>query len=330
MAIGSEEAFVAAVQARIDALVGRMGQGTPFAGVLGEVGGYFLSAPAARRARPRLVYQFGQMLGIAPERLVDLAVGTEFVHSASLLHDDVIDQAQTRRGQTAAHHHWTTTVAVLGGDALLCEALELFGGYGPEFVARGVQVVAEMTRGVVAEVYARGRTDMSPHDWRSIALAKTGVLFGWCGWACAQLVAQPLLAERLDRCGRHLGVGFQLVDDFEDLTGVQPGKPRFADLRTRFPAYPIAVAMSESAQLRAAIAELWQKPDPDEARIRAIGERILESSATAKTLQSIENEVFAALEMLGEFCDKPGGDRVATWARALRREAAQIQTRPAS
>ncbi|QDG54404.1 polyprenyl synthetase family protein [Persicimonas caeni] len=313
--------FVESVEHRLRTALAPQASGNAADRILSEASQHLSLAQAAKRARPRLLLYFARAVGADEMNaaLVDVAVVAELIHTASLMHDDVIDEATVRRGQPSVNAQWSNCVAVLGGDAMLCTGLQMLEPYGMKLMQQALEVVAQMTRGVVLEVQSRGQTDVTDETWRSIADGKTGILFGWCGWAPAMLAGKPDVAERFHRAGHHLGVAFQIADDLKDLTGADKGKDRFVDIRTRTPAFPLVWAMSRSEMVRDRLTDLWtsDKTLSDE-EIHAAGALVLESGALEATKEALRVEIDAALDALGEYAQRPGGREIAGFAMHLR------------
>lgn len=326
---GSEAEFVAAVERRLrQALLPGADPDTAGA-LLSEASTHLTLAEAAKRARPRLLWYFAQALAegddyLAGEvdkeiaALVDFAVVAELIHTASLMHDDVLDEATLRRGLPSVNARWSNCVAVLGGDAMLCKSLQMLEAHGMNYMALGLKVVAQMTHSLVLEVQSRAQTDVSEATWRAIADGKTGILFGWCGSTPAMHAGKSDIAERFHRCGHHLGVAFQLADDLKDLTGADLGKHRFTDIRTRTPAYPLVWAMGASQEIRARFETLWADGEISEADVESAGQQLLESGALEATQTALRLEIDSALEALGEYASRPGGREIAGFAMSLR------------
>jgi heptaprenyl diphosphate synthase len=274
-----------------------------------------LCLAGGKRVRPRLVVGFGRALGAGGAVLLEAAVAAELLHAASLLHDDVIDQGRQRRGQATANVVWGNTVAVLAGDLLVSLALERLRPW-PRLSATAVRVVTAMTEASMLELDARRKVDLTAQAWRLIAAGKTGELFGWCCAAGARWVGDDEAAERLARCGRHLGVAFQLADDLVDL--VSNDKDRFADLRNGNPSYPLVMAAHRSRSVRDRLAALWQMPVADEAALRACGELLLRSRAVEDTRAAIADELAQARAVLGAHGDHPEIAQLLAWAESLR------------
>ncbi|MFO0746013.1 MAG: polyprenyl synthetase family protein, partial [Myxococcota bacterium] len=236
-------------------------------------------AAGAKRARPWLVSVFGSAAEVwATESLVDAAVGVELIHTASLLHDDVVDEATERRGQPAANVRFGNTRAVLAGDWALTCALEQLGRR-LAFLRPAIEVVARMTRAIAVEVEGRRRL-LPLDDWEAMARGKTGSLFGLCGRLAGLCARDEDRAEAFARCGEELGLAFQLADDIADLSGVG-GKGRFNDLRTGSPSYPVLWAAARDARLGADLLATWQLSTSTSIRteLEALGSRVIAQGA---------------------------------------------------
>ncbi len=212
---------------------------TAISQVSGEGDG-FLSAAVRRalvgrgkRLRPSVLVLSSECAGGATDTTVSLAAVVELVHAASLVHDDVVDEAARRRGRRSANALWGNKVSVLLGDYLIARALELLPrGARERFVPALARVAARMCLGQIAELRSAGRP-LSEREYAEIARSKTGCLFGFCGQAGVQTAGgDPSLAMALAEFGERFGVAFQFADDILDLvgTGGQSGKPEGRDV----------------------------------------------------------------------------------------------------
>lgn len=291
----------------------------PENGPLGSAARTLVLAPGAKRARPWLFKTFGEALGIhAIEGLVDAAVGVELIHSASLLHDDVVDEADVRRGLPTANSRFGNTLAVLSGDWVLTCALERLARR-PAFLRPAIEAVAVMTRAIAAEVAGRGELDLGLDAWRHIALGKTGALFGLCGRLVGLLARDEDRAESFARAGEHLGVAFQLADDLSDL-GTVGNKTRFNDLLTRSPSYSILWASAQDPALKDDIRTFWADASTSGSRcveLDALGSRVLAAGALAATERAALHEVEEARRALGPDATLEPIVRLLGWAEAL-------------
>jgi octaprenyl-diphosphate synthase len=288
--------------------------------ILLEAGRYLSMLPGAKRARPRLTYCFGKMLGAPLDQLAPAALAGEFIHAASLLHDDVVDDGTMRRGHPTVNARWGNAVAVLGGDVMLCASISALASLPRVITNEAVALVALMSRAAILEVEARGDITLDEARWRVIAEGKTGALFGWCGRAGAHLVNDHDALGRFDACGRHLGVAFQLADDLKDIASRDAGKDRFADITNRNPSFALLTAWSRDPALKAELAALWSSDTPiTQEQASALGARVLETGAAETTRAAILHHVEAAFDALGPYRSRDGGEEVVAWATELAR-----------
>ncbi|MBU8894842.1 polyprenyl synthetase family protein [Corallococcus sp. H22C18031201] len=271
----------------------------------------------SKRARPMLVRLFGAAVGVEAEKLVDVAVAAELIHSASLLHDDVVDAGMFRRGRPTVNARWGNIVAVMSGDLILSTGLQRLSELDSRLTQSALSVVAEMTRAAIAEVEARGDLDLPMSRLRFIAEGKTGSLFGWCGNAAATLGMAPDAVARFDGFGRHLGVAFQIADDIRDILGTDVGKPRYADVHSRTPSMPILLAVAKDESLRRKLKDAWAFSVITPERTREIGAAIEATGAVESSMAHMNLEIEASLDKLGHYADVPAGAELVSWARRL-------------
>jgi heptaprenyl diphosphate synthase len=270
-----------------------------------------------KRARPMLVRLFGDAVGVPAERLVECAVAAEMIHSASLLHDDVVDAGMFRRGRPTVNARWGNIVAVMSGDLILSSTLLRLVAMDARVAESALAVVSEMTRAAIAEVEARGIMDLSMAQLLYIAEGKTGSLFGWCGKAAALLAGNPEAVQRFDGFGRHLGVAFQIADDIRDILGTDVGKPQYADLHSRTPSMPMLLALAKDEGLRRKLRDAWAFSSISPERAQELGAGIIATGAVDQSLERLNVEIEAALDRLGPFADSAGGQELVGWAHKL-------------
>jgi len=320
--------FLQEFETRIErALTAQAPEGLEQSEILLQAGKHLAKAPGAKRARPRLVMHFGKIVGVEEaDHLLDIAIAGEFIHGASLLHDDVIDDGTLRRGRETANSRWNNAVAVLGGDVMLCISIQALANLPRQVTNEAVGVVATMSRAAVLEVETRGMIDLPLEQWRAIAKGKTGVLFGWCGRAPAHLVGDEDAAERFKRCGELLGIAFQLADDLKDLADDDSGKNRFADIHNRNPSFPILWAAQQSDGLRSDLGSLWSQENISLEDANAFGLRVLDTGAADVTRSKIIENVGLAFDALGSYRERDGGLEVVEWAMSLSRSYLSLTT----
>ncbi len=270
-----------------------------------------------KRARPMLTRMFGEMLGIIGEPLVELGVVAELIHSASLLHDDVVDAGMFRRGRPTVNARYGNIVAVMAGDLLLCSALRLLKAFEPSITHDAIATVMEMTRAAIFEVEVRADLSLPVERLRYIHEGKTGALFAFCGTAPARLTGDTEAMERFAAFGRRLGVAFQIADDCRDLTDTDAGKPQYADIQSRCVSLPILLAAQKDDALRRRLKDAWAFSAMNPDRVRELGTAVLASGALDASLERMHAEIDTAIDVLGKYGEQPGGAELIAWAYKL-------------
>ena len=193
-----------------------------------------LVTAGGKRIRPRLVLLASRALGGAPFEM-ELALAVELLHSATLLHDDLIDDAETRRGKEAAFRRYGNAVSVLSGDFLLSRLLHVIAKTGRmELVERFAQVAKTLSEGEVLQFQVAALEDYSLENYERIITAKTAVLMELSTEGPALLKGvDGEVREALARFGLLYGQAFQMRDDYLDLMGTPEalGKPVGGDVR---------------------------------------------------------------------------------------------------
>ena len=180
-----------------------------------------LGLGGGKMLRPALVLLSGGCIGSLRAEHIELGAIVEMIHLASLLHDDVIDQAQTRRGRSSANTLWGNTQAVLLGDFVLSKAFGLGAAVELSGAATVLCQTAEaICTGEIQQNLRKGDWNLTEAEYLSIIEGKTASLFGACcylGGLAAE--AKPSVCESLRRYGVSLGFAFQMIDDLLDILG---------------------------------------------------------------------------------------------------------------
>jgi octaprenyl-diphosphate synthase len=204
-----------------------------------------------KRVRPLACLLVTRACGGDASRAIPLAAAVELVHSATLLHDDVIDEGEERRGRPASRVLWGNLISVLSGDLLLTTALELVHSSGVEgALADVLATMQQLIAGEVAQLKARGREDLGIEGYLEIVRGKTASLFANACRAGARVAgADASVIEALGRFGERVGVAFQIVDDVLDLEGIphEVGKRLGHDLAEGKTTLPLALALAHDA-----------------------------------------------------------------------------------
>lgn len=236
-----------------------------------------------------------------------LALAVELVHTATLLHDDVVDEAVNRRGRPTARVTYGNAASIFAGDWLLIGALQrVRSAELPGLLDRMLSIIEEMILAESHQLERRGKIDGSVEDYLRIIEGKTAALFRWAMCAGARAGGLPLEQERaLERFGLHLGVAFQAIDDALDYGGdiTTIGKDPGADLREGKLTYPLIVALEREPRLREHLAVLVA-PEMDRAEgapaatVHAAVELVRRSGALEATRVFAQGHVEQALEAL--------------------------------
>ncbi len=227
------ERFLALVADRLaaveDILREQLASDVPF---IEDAAGYLVNG-GGKRVRPALLLLASQMLEAESDEDLTYAAVVELIHTASLIHDDIIDNAELRRGRTAAHRVWDTSRTVLLGDWLYTTSMRTALSHDRlEIVRRLCDAVLRMTEGELLVLERLGAADVTVDEYFDVIERKTAHLFA----AACSIPALKLdgggAATALGEYGRSLGLCFQLVDDLLDFTSDQEtlGKPVLSDL----------------------------------------------------------------------------------------------------
>ncbi len=261
-----------------------------------------------KRLRPAMVALAARaVLPDTPrERIALVGAGVEFVHMATLVHDDVVDNTATRRGKPTANSVFGNGVAVLSGDYILARAMRLLTLDGDIRIIRTVSdITIEMSEGQVMEIRATGNPNLPRHDYLEILRKKTAVFVEGCCRVGAMVAGgTDEVQEALARYGYAIGMAFQLADDLLDYTGdpAITGKPRGSDLKDGRATLPLSLGLEAgSGKERAQLLAAFGVPDLADSEVLAICE-ILERydcfERTRAVACSYLNESDTALSIL--------------------------------
>ncbi len=196
--------------------------------------GRALSEGGGKLLRPALILLVARLLGYEGRHDVELGAVFELIHTATLVHDDIIDEADTRRGRPSLHRVVGNEQAILVGDFLYIRSMNLaLAANKLSIIATLAEATERLIEGELLAAHLRGRDDVGREQHLEIIQRKTAWLFSGCCRAAAQLGdAPPASVLALGRYGMELGTAFQLVDDLLDVTGDREalGKPAAADL----------------------------------------------------------------------------------------------------
>ena len=240
-----------------------------------------------KRVRPVVtLLAFLAFGGKRTQDIVDIATALELIHTATLLHDDIIDRAETRRGKESAYKKFGLKNTLVAGDFLFIKAFEFAGKFDETVVEWTADACALLTEGETLQGYFNRNRDVTLDDYVEIVRRKTASLFETGAKLGAYLAgANSAAVEETQRYGLNMGIAFQMVDDILDIVGHVEllGKPTGMDLRDGNPSLPIILALNAE---QAAVCEAFQTAQPNEASIGAALDTI-KSGAIIQQAKSI-------------------------------------------
>ena len=261
--------------------------------------GQYIQTSGGKRMRPAVLLMASRLSGYAGDRAVLYAAVVEFIHTATLVHDDIIDDSDLRRGRLAVHSRWGNDITVLLGDYLYIKSMALALTHDTLDLVRVLcEVTLKMIEGELYQLTKNGDADITEDEHFEIIRRKTAYLFGGCAQIGGMLGDVPLEREQaLREYGFNLGMAFQLVDDLLDFTGdaESVGKPIGADLREGKVTLPL-------------IHLLRQQPDGAAAEIvrDVIASRTITTDQWATLLRSLKEHasIDYAYRRASEFADR--------------------------
>lgn len=266
-----------------------------------------------KRVRPMALLLASACFGAVPPASRQMAVCVELIHSATLLHDDVIDEGTERRGQDAARVVWGNAVSVLGGDLLLTHALVTAQQHAPTLMPALLATLRRLVDGEIVQLRGRSELDVSEAVYATILRNKTAALFRFATSAGAELAGAPARAQvLLADFGEAIGMAFQLVDDLLDYTGDATGKTMFADLRQGKMTLPLVLAVEDQPDL---LDQLSQIRAGDQSLVAGLRQRVIASGACQRVNARALGYTTRATEYLGQLPSSP--------AQALLRSVAE-------
>lgn len=283
-----------------DYILNHLGSNVP----LVENIGHYIVESGGKRLRPLLVLLAANACGYQGKEHIPLAAVIEFIHTATLLHDDVVDNSELRRGNATANARWGNAPSVLVGDFLYSRSFQIMVEIGRmeimQVISNATTIIAE---GEVLQLLNQRNPDTTEEAYMNVILGKTAMLFEAateCGAILADSDAQSREALRL--YGRHLGIAFQLVDDVMDYlsSAEEMGKNVGDDLAEGKATLPLIQAMRKgSDEERSLVREAIRNGGLDElAPILEIVRRTGAIDYTRTRAQEQVDQAIAALQLL--------------------------------
>jgi octaprenyl-diphosphate synthase len=280
---------------------------TPHVGLVRAIAGHLLFA-GGKRLRPLLMVLCARLCGYRGTYDIPFSTIFEYLHVATLLHDDVIDGGTVRRGRPAAHRIWNPPAVVLTGDFLLARALSIATRTGRVRILEVVaKVTEEMAQGEILQLQRKGKPDLTREEYLRIIRCKTAVLFEGACRVSAILADAPGEAEAaLADYGHCTGLAFQMADDLLDYTedGAALGKVPGADLREGKLTLPVIHALEQAPEAdRRAMVEIITQDDFSAESFAALLNLLERNDGIGYTRRQAAAQVGKAKEALAFFPD---------------------------
>jgi heptaprenyl diphosphate synthase len=270
--------------------------------LLAAAGAHTIAA-GGKRLRGALVLLAARLGNYDLERVAHPAAAIELLHAASLIHDDLIDHTQRRRGHATVHTRWDSSVALMLGDYFFAlSANELAAEPDPRIIRFYAGAAQTIVEGELSPVTQIEPLEIALAQYRYKIGCKTAALFEAAGKAgIAVAGGTPEQIEMLGRFGYDLGLAFQIVDDVLDFTGDEQalGKPAGNDLRERTWTLPLIYAVAESGS--PALRGLTRTARPAAARVPELVALVIESGGAARAMAEAQETAARAISHLADF-----------------------------
>lgn len=271
--------------------------------------GYYLISSGGKRLRPLITLLTANALNYQGSAHIKVAALIEFIHTATLLHDDVVDESDTRRGKATANAEFGNAASVLVGDFIYTRAFQMMTDIGSlpvlKLMSDAVNVIAE---GEVLQLINCNNPNLTEADYMQVIYSKTARLFEAASHASAVLAnASDAEISAMQDYGRYLGTAFQLIDDLLDYTAnsEQLGKEQGDDLAEGKVTLPLLHALSHSnKEEHKFLSEIVEKGD-GRAHLDAVMAIMNKYDSLAYTKQRAEEEADKAIAALSILNDSP-------------------------
>lgn len=250
--------------------------------LLTDISTYLIDS-GGKRVRPAVTILIFRACGggQALDDIVDVATALELIHSATLLHDDIIDNSAVRRGKASAFHKYGLANTLVTGDFVFSRAFQLCARFEEKLINWAAEACISLTEGEIMQGRFRNNPAVTLNDYLEIISRKTACIFQQGARTAAYLAQAPeQLVEAMAECGFNVGMTFQIVDDLLDVVGSESrvGKPIGIDLRDGNPALPVVLALPREPE----VARVFQIQAPSEADIESALARIRASGVLAE------------------------------------------------
>ncbi len=257
-----------------------------------------LISSGGKRVRPALsLMVFRAAGGEDPTDVIDIGAALELIHSATLLHDDILDSGMTRRGNASPLARHGVGRTLVTGDFLFSRAFGVAGRFDAMVVGWATDACTQLCEGEILQQRFQHNPEVTVDDYLQIAEAKTASLFSQAARIGAHLARAPqTMVESMYRLGFEIGIGFQIVDDLLDVIGPEEliGKPVGSDIREGSPALPTVLGLPHLPALRSAFLD----PEPDADAIDRAIDELRNSEVLAEVRRIATGRIHVAREQI--------------------------------
>ncbi|MEI2265377.1 octaprenyl diphosphate synthase [Erwinia sp. CGal63] len=271
--------------------------------------GYYIISGGGKRIRPMIAVLAARALNYTGKQHVTVAALIEFIHTATLLHDDVVDESDMRRGKATANAAFGNAASVLVGDFIYTRAFQMMTSIGSlrvlELMSEAVNVIAE---GEVLQLMNCNDPDITEESYMRVIYSKTARLFEAAAQSSAILAeASPEQEKALQDYGRYIGTAFQLIDDLLDYSadGKTLGKNVGDDLSEGKPTLPLLHAMRNGTPEQAAMIRSAIEQGNGRHLLEPVLETMQQCGSLAWTRESAEREADKAIDALKILPESP-------------------------
>ena len=311
---GDDKRTAAAIDAGLDLVEEGLRREVRFADELADVTARYLLNAGGKRVRPMLTLLTAQLGEGATPEVIRAALAVEITHLASLYHDDVMDEALTRRGVPSAQHVWGNSVAVLTGDLLFARASQLVASLGEGAIRLQADTFERLCLGQLHETVGPNETDDPIEHYIGVLADKTGSLIAAAAQMGVMFSGAPAeFSAPVMEFGEKVGVGFQLVDDVIDLAGTdsETGKTPGTDLRAGVATLPLLKLRQRASSGDVEAAALLDRLEtevlgaPDDVDVSDAVAALREHPVTQETLDEAHRWAREAVEAIAPLPEGP-------------------------
>lgn len=277
--------------------------------LLTDISSYLIGS-GGKRVRPAVtILVFRACGGRDLADIIDVATALELIHSASLLHDDIIDGSEVRRGKDSAFRKYGLANTLVTGDFVFSRAFQLCARFEEQLINWAAEACISLTEGEIMQGRFRHNPAVTLSDYLEIISRKTASIFQQGARTAAYLAgAREPLVEAMGNCGFNVGMTFQVVDDLLDVEGTEArlGKPVGIDLRDGNPSLPIVLALERDP----GVARVFEKAEPSATDVDDALARIRESGVLTEVRELAKRHAARAHECLETLPASPHKDQL--------------------